>query len=145
MQLSGEKAKMFIEALEQSAAEEAARKKINTNKNVLENCKETKEYLNSLPKVYIAACWAGWGVIDFPFSGRYLDQQKTIPLVWDHCDFNGEADEWHLVPISHTTSGAIAGWSFDEKMLKDYARLKNIERGEEWRNAKVEVKEEDIC
>ena len=47
MQLSGEKAKMFIEALEQSAAEEAARKKINTNKNVLENCKETKEYLNS--------------------------------------------------------------------------------------------------
>ena len=47
MQLSGEKAKMFIEALEQSAAEEAARKKINTNKNVLENCKDEMEFFNT--------------------------------------------------------------------------------------------------
>lgn len=134
MQLSGEKAVKFIEALEQSAAEEATRKKINTNGNVLDNCKETREYLDSLPKVYIAACWAGWGVRDFPFSGRYLDQQKTIPLVWDYCDFNGAADEWHLVPINRTTTGMIMGWSFNEKMLRDYVRLKNIERGEEWRN-----------
>jgi len=134
MQLSGEKAVKFIEALEQSAAEEATRKKINTNGKVLDNCKETREYLDSLPKVYIAACWAGWGVRDFPFSGRYLDQQKTIPLVWDYCDFNGAADEWHLVPINRTTTGMIMGWSFNEKMLRDYVRLKNIERGEEWRN-----------
>ena len=33
MQLSGEKAKMFIEALEQSEVEEAACKKINTRNN----------------------------------------------------------------------------------------------------------------
>ena len=42
-------------------------------KKVLNNTKETKEYLNSLPKVYIAACWAGWGVAGFPFSGKYAD------------------------------------------------------------------------
>lgn len=134
MQLSGEKAKIFIEALERSAAEEVACKKINTNKNILENCKETKEYLDSLPKAYIAACWAGWGVRDFPFSGKYKDKEKTIPLVWDYFDFNGAAHEWHLISIYDTTTGFIAGWSFNEAMLKDYVRLKNAERGEEWRN-----------
>ena len=77
---------------------------------ILKNNKETKEYLNSLPKAYIAACWAGWG------------------------DFNGAADEWHLISIYDTTTGFIAGWSFNEAMLKDYVRLKNIERGEKWRN-----------
>ena len=101
---------------------------------VLKNNKETKEYLNSLPKAYIAACWAGWVVLDFPFSGKYADKEKMVPLVWDYYDFNGEADEWHLVPISYTTSGTIAGWSFSEKMLRDYTRLKNIELHEEWRN-----------
>lgn len=50
-------------------------------KKVLNDTKETKEYLNSLPKVYIAACWAGWGVAGFPFSGKYADKKKTIPLV----------------------------------------------------------------
>ena len=103
-------------------------------KKILENSKETKEYLNSLPKAYIAACWAGWGILDFPFSGKYEDKEKTIPLVWDHFDFNGAADEWHLISIYDTTTGFIAGWSFNEAMLKDYVRLKNIERGEKWRN-----------
>lgn len=134
MQLSGEKAKRFIEALEQSEEMNKVHKKLKTNGNVLDNCKEAREYLDSLPKAYIAACWAGWGVRDFPFSGRYLDQQKTIPLVWDYCDFNGAADEWRLVPINRTTTGMIMGWSFDEKMLRDYVRLKNIEKGESWRN-----------
>ena len=103
-------------------------------KKILENSKETKEYLNSLPKAYIVACWAGWGVCEFPFSGKYADKDKTIPLVWDHYDFNGAADEWHLIPINSTTTGIIAGWSFNEAMLRDYTRLKNIERGEKWRN-----------
>lgn len=103
-------------------------------KKILPNNAETKNYLESLPRVYIAACWAGWGVRDFPFSGKYADKEKTNPLVWDHRDFNGAADEWHLIPINQTTTGMIAGWSFNEAMLKDYARLKNIERGEDWRN-----------
>lgn len=104
---------------------------------ILNNSKETKEYLNSLPKAYIAACWAGWVVCGFPFSGKYADKEKMDPLVWDYYDFNGEADEWHLVPISHTTSGTIAGWSFSEEMLRDYARLKNIELREGWRNGQT--------
>ena len=103
-------------------------------KKILPNNAETKNYLESLPRVYIAACWAGWGVRDFPFSGKYADKEKTIPLVWDYYDFNGAADEWYLVPINQTTTGIIAGWSFSEAMLKDYTRLKNIERGEDWRN-----------
>lgn len=103
-------------------------------KKVLNNTKETKEYLDSLPKVYIAACWAGWGVAGFPFSGKYADKKKTIPLVWKYCDFNGTASEWHLMSIYNTTTGIISGWSFNYPMLIDYAKLKNIERGEEWRN-----------
>ena len=101
---------------------------------ILKNSKETKEYLNSLPKAYIAACWAGWGVRGFPFSGKYADKEKMDPLVWDYFDFNGAADEWHLISIYDTTTGFIAGWSFSEKMLRDYTRLKNIELHEEWRN-----------
>ena len=46
-------------------------------KKVLNNTKKTKEYLDSLPKVYIAACWAGFGVAGFPFSGKYADKKKT--------------------------------------------------------------------
>ena len=68
------------------------------------------------------------------FKNKYADKEKTIPLVWDYYDFNGAADEWHRIPINQTTTGMIAGWSFSEAMLKDYTRLKNIERGEEWRN-----------
>ena len=101
---------------------------------VLINSLKTKEYLDSLPRVYIAACWAGWGIRSFPFSGKYKDKEKTIPLVWDYCDFNGAVDEWHLTSIYNTTTGLIAGWSFNKSMLQDYVRLKNIERGEGWRN-----------
>ena len=36
--------------------------------------------------------------------------------------------------IYNTTTGIISGWSFNYPMLIDYAKLKNIERGEEWRN-----------
>ncbi len=103
-------------------------------KKILDNNKKTKEYLDSLPRVYIAACWAGWGVAAFPFSGKYADKNHTIPLVWKYCDFNGTASEWHLMSIYNTTTGIIAGWSFNKSMLKDYVKLKNIERGEEWRN-----------
>ena len=103
-------------------------------KRILENSKETREYLNSLPKAYVSACWAGWVVRGFPFSGKYADKEKMDPLVWDYYDFNGTADEWHLISIYDTTTGFIAGWSFNEAMLKDYVRLKNIEKGEPWRN-----------
>lgn len=103
-------------------------------KKILDNNKKTKEYLDSLPKVYIAACWAGWGVAAFPFSGKYADKNHTIPLVWKYCDFNGTASEWHLMSIYNTTTGIISGWSFNKSMLKDYVKLKNIGRGEEWRN-----------
>lgn len=101
---------------------------------ILVNSSETRNYLDSLPRVYIAACWAGWGVRGFAFSGKYKDKEKTIPLVWDYYDFNGTADEWHRISIYDTTTGFIAGWSFNEEMLRDYTRLKNIERKEEWRN-----------
>ena len=99
-------------------------------RSLLQNSKETKAYLDSLPKAYIAACWASWGVREYPFSGKYKDKEKTIPLVWDHYDFNGAVDEWHLVPIYSTTTGFIAGWSFNKSMLEDYTKLKNIVRNE---------------
>ena len=50
-------------------------------KRILENSKETREYLNSLPKAYVSACWAGWVVRGFPFSGKYADKEKMDPLI----------------------------------------------------------------
>lgn len=32
---------------------------------ILENTPETREHLESLPKIYMIACWAGYGVRDF--------------------------------------------------------------------------------
>lgn len=103
-------------------------------RKILDNSKETKEYLNSLRKVYLVACWAGFGVLDFPFSGKYKDREKTHPLVYQHDDHNGTVDEWYLRDIWDTTTGYKLLWTFSEKEAKRIAEKKNIERGEAWRN-----------
>ena len=53
---------------------------------ILNNSKETKEYLNSLPKAYIAACWAGWVVLGFPFSGKYADKEKRKQACYKYAE-----------------------------------------------------------
>ena len=103
-------------------------------KRILDNSKETRDYLNSLRKVYLVACWAGYGVMEFPFSGKYKDKEHLQPLVWQHDDFNGEVDNWYLRPIEDTTTGSIYLWTFSKEDAWRIAKQKNVERGEAWRN-----------
>lgn len=54
-------------------------RKEKTREKILENTIETREYLNSLPKIYMVARWAGYGVQEFPFAGKYAE--NGVPFV----------------------------------------------------------------
>ena len=85
---------------------------------------KTKDKLAKLPKIYLVACWAHYGVLEFPFSGRYKKiNKKPIPLVWDFDDHNGTYPEYVLRPITWTTTAAIRGWVRDEQQAKDTAEF----------------------
>ena len=90
----------------------------------LKNTKKNKDKLAKLPKIYLVACWARYGVLEFPFSGRYKKiNKKPVPLVWDFDDHNGTYPEYVLRPITWTTTAAIRGWVRDEKQAKDTAEF----------------------
>ena len=90
----------------------------------LKNTKKNKDKLAKLPKIYLIACWAHYGVLEFPFSGRYKKiDKKPIPLVWDFDDHNGTYPEYVLRPITWTTTAAIRGWLRDEQQAKDTAEF----------------------
>ena len=85
---------------------------------------KTRDKLAKLPKIYLIACWAHYGVLEFPFSGRYKKiNKKPIPLVWDFDDHNGTYPEYVLRPITWTTTAAIRGWVRDEQQAKDTAEF----------------------
>ena len=98
---------------------------------VLPNTQETKVYLESLPKIYLVACWAKYGVMEFPFAGRYkydkFRSYKEVPLVYNYDDRNGTEDAYFLIPITFTTSGIIASWTFDRDEAYRIAEKKNKE------------------
>lgn len=90
----------------------------------LKNTKKNKDKLAKLPKIYLVACWARYGVLEFPFSGRYKKiNKKPVPLVWDFDDHNGTYPEYVLRPITWTTTAAIRGWVRDEQQAKDTAEF----------------------
>ena len=90
----------------------------------LKNTKKNKDKLAKLPKIYLVACWARYGVLEFPFSGRYKKiNKKPIPLVWDFDDHNGTYPEYVLSPITWTTTAVIRGWLRDEQQAKDTAEF----------------------
>lgn len=85
---------------------------------------KTRNKLAKLPKIYLIACWAHYGVLEFPFSGRYKKiNKKPVPLVWDFDDHNGTYPEYVLRPITWTTTAAIRGWLRDEQQAKDTAEF----------------------
>lgn len=91
---------------------------------------KTKDKLAKLPKIYLIACWAHYGVLEFPFSGKYKKVKdadgpliRYIPLVWDYDDHNGTYPEYVLRPITWTTTAAIRGWVRDEQQAKDTAEF----------------------
>ena len=91
---------------------------------------KTKDKLAKLPKIYLIACWAHYGVLEFPFSGKYKKVKdadgpliRYIPLVWDFDDHNGVYPEYVLRPITWTTTAAIRGWVRNEQQAKDTAEF----------------------
>ena len=106
--------------------------KTNKLSKILPNTQETKEYLDSLPKVYLVACWAKWGVMDFPFSGKYkydsFRAHKKVPLVYQYDDHNGTDDSYYLRPITYTTTGIINSWTLDKDEAYRRAEDKNNEK-----------------
>lgn len=98
-------------------------------KKVLPNNSKTEKYLAKLPKIYLVGCWARYGVMEFPFSGKYIINENgiSIPLVYDYDDFNGTSDNWYLRPINLTTTGFIIVWTQCESVAERIAELYNKE------------------
>lgn len=91
---------------------------------------KTKRKLAKLPKIYLVACWASYGTLEFPFSGKYKKVKdadtkvvRYIPLVYDFDDHNGVYPEYVLRPITSTTTGAIRGWFYTESHAKYIAEV----------------------
>ena len=102
---------------------------------------KTKDKLAKLPKIYLIACWARYGVLEFPFSGRYKKiNKKPIPLVWDFDDHNGTYPEYVLRPITWTTTAAIRGWVRDEQQAKDtveFCEKRRVQAQQEFQRKKL--------
>ena len=96
-------------------------------KKVLKNTAKTKRYLASLPKIYVVACWAKYGVREYPFTEKYLSENGfSIPLVYDYDDFNGACDNYWLRRID-LTSGAVIMWTQNKAVADKVAELFNKE------------------
>lgn len=102
-------------------------------RKILKNTSKTREYLDSLPKIYMVAQWAGYGVREFPFAGTIT--KDGIVEVWDYVDCNGACDEWHRVPITHTTTGRVYAWTIGKRRAEEIAAALNEKAGESWRNS----------
>ena len=99
-------------------------------KKLLPNNDKTAKYLGELPRIYIVGCWASYGVEGFAWSGKFTTNSRTgytEPLVWKYDDFNGERDNWVLVPIHCVTSGAIMTWTQDKDMALRIAYALNVQ------------------
>ena len=101
-------------------------------KRTLKNTIKTREYLESLPKIYMIACWAGYGVREFPFAGKYTID--GIPFVWAYDDRNGTCDCYFLRKLTDTTTGWIYAWTTIESRAEEIAAALNERTGEGWRN-----------
>lgn len=91
-------------------------------KKILNDTPKTKEFLNKLPKIYLIVKYVGIAILDFPFTGEYIEKdirgngiKEKVPLVYDWDDCNGTCDNWFLRPITSTTGGWILGWSEDRE------------------------------
>ena len=83
-------------------------------KKVLKNNLKTQRYLNKLRKVYLIGHWYRYGVREYPFAGKFVQDEVLglIPLVYHYDDRNGTVDNWYLVKLSSVTTGSIISYSF---------------------------------
>lgn len=85
---------------------------------------KTKEYLKSLPKIYLVVRYAKWGVQEYCFSGKFTKDE--VPLVYNYVDFNGEKEPMYLLQrIDQVTAGDICTWYDDYDQAWDVAGMLN--------------------
>lgn len=101
-------------------------------KKTLENTPETREYLESLPKIYMIARWIGCGVQGFPFAGKCTTD--GIPFVWAYDDCNGTCDCYFLRKLTNITTGWIYAWTTSKSRAEEIAAALNDKTREGWRN-----------
>ena len=101
-------------------------------KKILENTPKTREYLESLSKIYMIARWVGYGIREFPFAGKYT--ADGIPFVWDYDDCNGTCDCYCLRKLTDTITGWIYAWTTSKSRAEEIAAALNEKAGESWRN-----------
>ena len=103
-------------------------------KKILENIPKTREYLASLPRIYMIVRWAGYGVREFPFAGKFT--ADSIPFVWMYDDCNGTCDRYFLRKLTDTTTGWIYAWTTSRSRAEEIAAALNEVAGEVWRNSR---------
>lgn len=93
----------------------------------LPRTEEVQEYLKSLQRIYLVACWARYGVVEFPYSGKtvYDKEHGEVPLVWEYDDCNGTSDEYYLRKITDTTTASIWNWFYTKIVAEKEARILN--------------------
>ena len=98
-------------------------------KKVLSNNKRTQKYLEKLPKIYVVACWARFGVKEYPFTGKFIKDKYRgdvyVPLVYDYDDCNGTCDNYYLRKITNTTTGVIIMWTQNKNIADKIAAMYN--------------------
>ena len=105
-------------------------------KKFLKNTAKTKAYLDGLPKIYLVGCWAKYGVCEYPFTGKYEQDQYndniSVPLVYDYDDHNGTCANYYLRKLTRVTTGRIIMWTQNKAVADKVAELLNKEMKEKW-------------
>lgn len=101
-------------------------------RKVRKNTAKTKNYLDSLPKIYGVFLWAKWGILELSWTGKY--NKAGIPLVYTYYDGNGCCDEYRLMPIVHASSGAFYGWYSDKAYAEAIRDTLNTTQGSPYRS-----------
>lgn len=101
---------------------------------VLENTKETREYLDSLPRIYLVVRYFKIAILEFPFVGKYekagkreKDHCDLVPLVYVYDDCNGTCDNYFLRKITNTTTVSIIDWCYSLEEAKELKEKKEKE------------------
>lgn len=96
-------------------------------KEHLECNDKNDKYIQSLRKVYLVGCWAKYGVLEFPYTGKMVDDNEfgLIPLVYDFDDHNGTYNEYVLRKLNEVTTGQIITYTFNEHIANSIAEQYN--------------------
>ena len=85
--------------------------------------------LEKLTKIYIVACWARFGVREYPFTGKFIKDKHRgnmyIPLVYDYDDCNGTCDNYYLRKITDVTTGNIVLWTQNRNIAEKISAMYN--------------------